>query len=157
MLVRRLVSLSEVPMFESRNRAGFTLIELMIVVTLIAVISALALPALQSSRRRGNEANAVGALRTMSNVQEMSRSRTGSYSTIPELIALGYIDDTFGQATRNGYGYQMPGAPSNFAYQIQADPSAPGDTGDRFFYIDNSNVIRFSTGGTANSTSPPLD
>ncbi len=145
-------------MLRGRNKAqrGFTLIELMTVVSIVAIVTAIAIPALRSSRKRGNETNTIAALRTMTGMQEVARVRRGTYVQISDLVGLGLIDETFLSDPRHGYDLSDVAAPDPATYSIDAQPTVPGQTGDRFFFVDESGIIRESDSGVADSSSNPL-
>ena len=140
----------------TKRKEGFTLIELMIVVAIIAIIAAIAIPSLLAARISGNEASAVSSLRTISTVNEQYRTRFGVYAgALGDLNAEKYIDSVLGGGTKSGFGFTYAG--TAITWDLRADPSTPGRTGDRYFFIDESGVIRFSTTGTADATSNPID
>lgn len=133
---------------------GFSLIELLIVVAVIGIIAAMAIPSLQSSRRAANEAAAIGYMRTWSSAQELYFQRFGVYATDDDLmVAAGLIGNP--DPDRMGYFYMIDGITSDTWYG-QGQPQVPGVTGDRYFFIDESGVIRWALGGPATAESPPL-
>jgi len=135
---------------------GFTLIELMIVVAVIAIIVAIALPSLARARAAANEASAISSLRTIATMNERYRLRYGSYAgAINQLSTAALIDENLGDGVKAGYSFSYTGG-SN-AFSCSADPEIPGTSGSRYFFVDLSGVIRFSTTGTANASSSPLD
>ncbi len=136
---------------------GFTLIELMIVVAIIAILAALGLPMLREARISGNEANALSSLRTVSSSEEIYRNRVGVYGTLAQMVASGYIDESFSLNPRQGYIHN-PGGPIDIVgWSFELTPEAPGLTGHRYFFCDQSGVIRFSTAGAATAASPPIE
>ena len=139
-----------------KRNQGFTLIELMIVVAIIAIIAAIAIPSLLNARKAGNEASAISSLRTMSTVNEQYRTRFQSYGgSLGDLNTEGYIDSVLSSGTKSGYDFLYTGATNTWS--CTADPDTPGTTGDRYFFVDESGVIRFSSTGTAGVGSSPID
>ncbi len=143
-----------------RSKAtGFTLVELMIVIAVIAVILAFAIPSLMSSRISAREAAAIQALRSVTAVQMHYRLRFGAYArNAMSLQAEGYVDgfksEGANRATRSGYRYFFFGRKSTWSsFCVSMDPTDRA----RSFYVDQRGVIRFSTQGVAGPTSPPLD
>lgn len=141
---------------------AFTLIELMIVIAIIAIIAAIAIPNLIEARKGSNEAAAIGALRTVSTAQAMFREgdkdgdgRLNYATSLAELSTFNLVDDVLGAGTKQGYSFTILGA-STFEWSAAADPVVPGSSGDRYFFVDESGVIRFSTTTTATSTSSPI-
>ncbi len=141
----------------SPSRRGFTLVELMLVVAIIAIISAMAIPALTSSRMAGNEASAVSSLRTLSRVNEQYRQRFSEYApSMSDLVTQGYLDAIIGSGVKSGYDFSAY-LGGGLIWTCSCVPVTPGGTGDRGFYVDQSGVIRFVSMGVAGPLDSPLD
>ena len=140
-----------------RKQEGFTLIELMIVVAIIAIIAAIAIPSLLNARKAGNEASAISSLRTLTTVNEQYRTRFQAYAaSLANLSATNYIDSVLGAGTKSGYNFSSFAGGVN-TWTCSSSPTTPATTGDRFFFVDQTGVIRFNSAGVASATDPPID
>jgi len=167
----------------SRSR-GFSLIELLIVVAIILIIAAIAIPDLLRSRMAANESSAVGSIRTL-NTAAISYNSTYGNGFPPSLAAIGnngtttisctnaeLVDTLLTSGTKSGYTFILShGLAANIlnstssrcsagygysdGYMVTATPITVGTTGQRSFCSDSSGVIRFNTQGTTNAGPSP--
>jgi len=154
----------------NKRQKGFSLIELLIVVAIILIIAAIAIPNLLRSKMAANEASAVGSMRTLNTAAVTYSTTYGGYPA--SLATLGpaatatsttadLVDSVLASGTKSGYTftYVAGGADTNgniLSYSITASPVTTGTTGQRSFYTDQSGVIRADANTTATSSSTPI-
>jgi type IV pilus assembly protein PilA len=152
-----------------RKQKGFSLIELLIVVAIILIIAAIAIPNLLRSRIAANEASAVGSIRTI-NTSEVTYASTYpqvGFNTLPNLggaggtlSGAGLLDSVLASGTKSGYSFAVTtggatGTGPSTTYDVHGDPQN-SQTGQRHFFSDQSGVIRFNTAAAATATDSPL-
>jgi prepilin-type N-terminal cleavage/methylation domain-containing protein len=153
---------------------GFSLIELLIVVAIILIIAAIAVPSFLHSRMMANESSAVYSIRTINTAQV---TYAASYPTIGYATALntlaastttttvsssnaGILDWVLGCASvvcpKSGYNFQIANATGSpvSAYSVWGTPITVGTTGTRGFCSDNMNPILYDAAGGNNCTQP---
>src|SRR5205807_5757384 len=153
------------------KQKGFSLIELLIVVAIILIIAAIAIPNLLRAKMAANEASAVGSLRTLNTACIAYFTSYGQFpAAITNLgpVASGgtasstsadLIDSLLASGTKSGYTfvYTAGNSDQNQTYTITATPISAGQTGQRMFFTDQPGVIRVNvTGSGANARSTPI-
>ncbi len=143
--------------FTVARNSGFSLIELLVVVTIIGVLVSIAIPNLTSSKRAANEAMAISYMKSWVSAQELYQLRFGSYADADgQLFDAGLID---GRPDADLYGYTFSldnPSGSQYTWWGKGWPDDPGVSGTRWFYVDQTGVIRYSITGNADSNDPPL-
>src|SRR5256885_12130265 len=146
------------------RQEGFSLIDLLIVVAIIGIIAAIAIPNLLASKRAANEGSAIASLRTMTGAEATYQSTKGAgeYGSLTDMQTEGLIDSVLGGGTKSGYAYTVDAtlvssstAPARFDASCKPQSSSGiGATGTRSFYTNESAGIYFGPGGTSPAADP---
>ena len=132
---------------------GFTLVEIMIVVAIIALIAAIAVPNLLRARHNANETAAIGNVRTLVAAIESFRAAQSPPSYPANLAALSganpaYVSTALTTNPRQGYNMAYVFTSAN-QYTLTATPVTANVTGTRVFFVDETGVIRLTSAAGA--------
>ena len=156
------------------RQAGFSLIELLIVVAIILTIAAIAIPSFLSSRMAANEASAVESLRTVQSsltayaitysavgyaAQLSDLGDGGTSPCVPTPIQACMIDGILASGVKSGYVItyvQDASSTPSTGYTLNSDPINRGSTGRRSFFTNTPGVIRYNGAAAATVTDPVI-
>lgn len=139
-------------MINKSNEKGFTLVEIMIVVAIIGLLAAIAIPNLLRARTNASEGAMKTAMRTFSSANESYRAAQATPTYAATVTALTsttppYLDSTWTAATKHGFtiAYLVPAAPAN-TYGFLASPSANSGL-TNIYCVDHTGVVVAAAAG----------
>ena len=156
------------------SEAGFTLVELLIVMSVILILMTLAIPGLQKVRKKANQTSAINSLRTLNQMEGEYSSNYPAHGFACSLTALGgktgagtptpeasqLIPDDLATGSKAGYNFTVSNCNKTTvnnqdqynSYQLNAVPISVGKSGDLGYCSDENGQLRYDPKGGSNCT-----
>ncbi|MDO8730254.1 MAG: type II secretion system protein [Candidatus Omnitrophota bacterium] len=143
-----------------KNR-GFTLAEIMVTVGIIALLCAFAIPNFLRARCNSSETLALTSCQTIGKACQNFYAQINPHTYPANLAVLAgstpsYIDAVLGGGQKQGYNFLYTFLDAE-RFQLQAQPITPGSTGNRFFFVDETGVLRVRMGAPAGPGDVPVE
>ena len=143
------------------KREGFTIIEITIVIAIIAVLCAIGIPNLLRGRMNSGEAVVLGSCQTIGKACQNFYAYVLPHTYPDDLAQLAnsnpsYIDSLLGSGVKQGYQFLYERTDPDH-YTLLAQPITPGVNGNRYFFLDESGVLRARSGQAAGAADPPVE
>jgi type IV pilus assembly protein PilA len=158
-------------MMGKKKQFGFSLIELLVVVAIILIIAAIAIPNFMASRMAANESGAVQETRAITTAEVVYNTQyqigyaaqlnyLGDGATITSTSA-GLIDSVLAGGSKSGYLFayapmNQDGAGHYQGFTLNANPASPSYSGHKYFFTDQSAIIRVNLLAAASPADPPI-
>jgi len=134
---------------------GFSLVEMLVVVAILGIILALAVPNLIRSRHAANGASAIASLRTINTAEYLYEHRYSGYGTLTQLVPEGTLDTNLNSGNKSGYVFTLAVSADLKHFTANADPISSANFLSHYF-IDESSIITAQVGAPASVTSTPI-
>lgn len=138
-----------------KNEKGFSLIEVLIVVTVLGVLMALAVPGLRRAKQNAQMGSAVQSMRIFTTAQALYYKKYNIYGTLTDLGNEQIIDPVLASGNKQEYDFLITVGGTGKTYTGTGTPQQDIPHMD-FFFVDESGVVRFKKGSAADVTSPPI-
>jgi prepilin-type N-terminal cleavage/methylation domain-containing protein len=138
-----------------KNERGFSLIELLIVVVILGVVMAIAVPGLRRARQNAQMGSAIQSLRTITTAQYLYERKNKVYGTLADLTPEGTLDPALSTGSKSEYSFAVTVTDAGKKFTCTGTPQADLVNMD-YFFTDETAVIRFVRGAPATATSPPI-
>lgn len=149
--------------FRDKSLTGFTLVEIMVVIAIVATLAALAISSMLRSRMNANEVAAIAGCRSIATGSQNFYNSSSPHSYPSVLMDLttpvsnpAYIDSVLASGTRQGYVYLYALVDAEH-FTLNANPVSSGTTGNRRFFVDQTGVLRANGTQAASTSDPPVE
>jgi prepilin-type N-terminal cleavage/methylation domain-containing protein len=140
---------------------GFTLVEIIVATSILLILAVLVIPNVLRSRINSNEVSTVSNLTSLGKaIQQYYMTNEYKYPhSLEDLVSPNsnppYIDSDFIDNAKSGYLYTYEYQDDD-NFHVLASPKSPGKTGVRYFFLDETGIVRAKEGGEASESDPPV-